>query len=50
MQNRWVRFEHAGKIGVATLAGTQVIDLQRSGEPDRRLTQELGITVVVEPA
>lgn len=34
----------------STLAGTQVIDLQRSGEPDRRLTQELGITVVVEPA
>lgn len=32
------------------LAGTQVIDLERSGEPDRRLTQELGISVVVEAA
>ena len=34
----------------SSLAGTQVIDLRRSGEPDRRLTQELGITTVVEPA
>lgn len=24
MQNRWVRFEHAGKIGFGTLAGTRV--------------------------
>ena len=32
----------------SSLAGTQVIDLRRSGEPDRRLTQELGITVAVE--
>ncbi len=24
MQNRWVRFEHAGKLGFGTLAGTQV--------------------------
>jgi 2-keto-4-pentenoate hydratase/2-oxohepta-3-ene-1,7-dioic acid hydratase in catechol pathway len=24
MQNRWVRFEHAGKIGFGTLVGTQV--------------------------
>ena len=32
----------------SSLTGTQVIDLRRSGEPDRRLTQELGITVAVE--
>jgi hypothetical protein len=34
----------------SSLAGTQVIDLQRSGEPDRRLTQRIGITVVVAAA
>lgn len=32
------------------LHGTQVVDLRTSGEPDRRLTQELGVTVVVQPA
>lgn len=34
----------------SSLAGTQVIDLARTGEADRRLTQQLGITVLVEPA
>ena len=34
----------------SSLAGTQVIDVRQQGAADRRLTQELALSVVVEPA
>jgi hypothetical protein len=34
----------------SSLAGTQVIDLERSGAPDQRLTQRLAIAVIVDAA
>ncbi|MEZ5179492.1 MAG: hypothetical protein R2746_14770 [Acidimicrobiales bacterium] len=33
----------------SSLAGTQVIDIRQRGAADRRLTQELALSVVVEP-